>query len=889
MTDKRPDPDALLASVKESESKRDQGFLKVYLGMSAGVGKTYSMLSDALGERKRGVDIVAGYVEPHGRKETEELAYQLEILPNRTLSYRGIELQEFDLDSALARKPAIILVDELAHTNVSGSRHEKRWQDVQELLSAGISVWTTLNVQHLESLNDVVAKITGIEVQETVPDSVLVRADEVELIDIPPDELLERLREGKIYSADKVQQALGSFFRKGNLIALRELVLRHTAERVDAQLRRYKDQHGVQAIWPTTERILVCVAPNALSSRVVRAAGRLAATLHAELIAVSIESQRYAGLASEQRTHAADALRLAESLGAQTVVRTAEDIVGTILAIARERNVTSIVVGKPLQPRWREYVFGSFVDDLIRRSGEISIHVIPGGTGKQSPVKRAPRPSTMSSRGILGVLLTTALSTAIGLLMFPVFDVSNIIMIYLLGVTWVASNHSRAEAAWAAILSVLAFDFVFVPPHFTFAVTDGQYLVTFAVMLAVGLLISSLTLRVRAQSQLVSDRELRTGALYELARNLADAKTDVETAVVAKKKVEDILHLEAALFLPGSDGLAVVAASNGGFESAQNELAVAQWVYQRGEPAGAGTTTLAGSRGFYLPLRASQVTLGVLGLLLEKKQLLRQEQDLLLAFADQISLAFERLAFKEESTRAQVQTEKERLRNALLSSVSHDLRTPLASIGGAASALLMNRSMSEESRNELASTINEEANRLSRILRNVLDVTRLESGTIALQVEWNSIEELLGAALSQVEPLLHGRNVNIAIPADLPLVKLDGLLVQQLFVNLIENAVKYSAPGSPIEVNASSGGEQCVITVSDRGPGIPPGEEERIFERLYRSPSSSGEGFGLGLSICRAIAQAHAGRILAENRPGGGAIFRLEIPIGEQSPEVPRG
>ena len=889
MNDNRPDPDALLASVKESEARRTQGFLKVYLGMSAGVGKTYSMLSDAIGERKRGSDVVAGYIEPHGRKETEELAEQLEILPKRKLEYRGVQLQEFDLDSALIRKPGIVLVDELAHSNATGSRHEKRWQDVQELLSAGISVWTTVNVQHLESLNDVIARITGVEVKETVPDSVLMRADEVELVDIPPDELLERLREGKIYSPDKIPQALGSFFRKGNLIALRELVLRHTAERVDAQLRRYKDQHGVHEIWATTERILVCVAPNALSARVVRTAGRLAATLHAELIAVSIESLRYAGLSGGQRSHAAEALRVAESFGALTVVRSAEDIVGEILGIARERNVTSIVVGKPLQPRWREYVFGSVVDELIRRSGEINIHVVPGGKSERTPVKHAPRANEMSARGMLGAVAVTAISTVVGWLMSPRFDGSNIIMVYLLGVTWVASRYSRGVAIWSTILSIIAFDFFFVPPEFTFAVSDAQYLVTFVVMLVVGLLISSLTLRVRAQTELVSERERRTAALYEVARKLADAKTENEAAEVARSKFEEILKVETAILLPADGQLQIAAGSTGGFEKESNEFAVARWVYERGEIAGTGTPTLSGSRGLYLPLRGSQGVVGVLALRSDYKELPRGDQELCFALGDQIALAFERMSLKEDSTQAQILNEKERMRNALLSSVSHDLRTPLASIGGAASAMLMNKSMSEDARIELATSIGEEANRLGRILRNVLDVTRLESGSIELQSEWNSIEELVGAALSQVEPLLEMREVKVNISSDVPLMKVDGMLLQQLLVNLFENAVKFSPPDSPLEVAASSTPEHVLISVADRGRGIVPGEEEKIFDRLYRSPSTGAEGFGLGLSICRAIAQAHGGRIFAENRHEGGALFQVELPRGAASPEVPSG
>ncbi len=893
MNDKRPDPDALLASVTESELKRTTGALKVYLGMSAGVGKTYSMLSDALGERNRGVDVVAGYIEPHGRKETEDLARELENIPSRLMGYRGVTLKEFDLDAALARKPEIVLVDELAHTNVPGSRHEKRSQDVQELIQAGISVWTTLNVQHLESLKDVITRITGVEVQETVPDSLLSQADEIELVDIPPDELLQRLREGKIYHQEKVPQALSGFFRKGNLIALRELVLRHTAERVDAQLRRYKDLHGVQEIWPAAERILVCVAPNALSSRVVRAAGRLAATLHAEFIAVSIESTRYAGLSSEQRRHAAEALRVAESLGGRTLVRSAEDIVGTILEIAREENVTSIVVGKPLQARWREYLFGSVVDELVRRSGDVNVHVIPGSGDERTPVRHIPRVENVSSRGIVRALVTTALSTLVGWLIFPYFDISNIIMVYLFGVTWTAYRSSRGEAIWTTILSVLAFDFFFVSPQLTFAVSDVQFIITFLVMLVFGLMISSLTRRVRIQAELVSERERRTAALYDLTRKLAEAETRHVTAQVAKDKIEDILHCQATIFLPQDGILEPVGELASGLEIEQNELAVARWTFQRGEKAGAGTSTLSGARALYLPLLGTQGGVGVLGLRLDQKLFGRHEQDLCQALADQVALALERIGFKEQSTQAQIEAEKERLRNVLLSSVSHDLRTPLASISGAASALMSNNKLSEDLRLELATTISDEANRLGRILRNVLDVTRLEGGTVQLQVEWNSLEEIIGVSLTQVEAVLGDRPVKVSVAPDLPLVKVDGMLMQQLLVNLIENAAKHTPEHSPIDIEARRADrqddQQFIISVADRGPGLTPGDEEKIFERLYRSQVGATQGFGLGLAICRAIVIAHGGRVWAENRLGGGSIFLVEMPIGGVSPEVPNG
>ncbi len=891
MADKRPDPDQLLAHVQKTEERAGRGRLKIYLGMSAGVGKTYAMLSDALVLRNRGDDVVAGYIEPHGRTDTEALATQLEIIPVKRIEHKGIELVEFDLDAALKRKPTVLLVDELAHTNAPGSRHTKRWQDIADLLESGISVYSTVNVQHLESLSDVVTRITGAAVQETVPDAFISRADQIELIDIPPEDLIQRLKEGKIYAPEKVETALRHFFKAGNLMALRELVLRQVADRVDAEMRHYRHEHAVDAVWPTAQRIVVCVAPNALSSRVVREAGRLASTLKGELIAVSVENARYASLAEDQRRHMTKALRVAEDLGAEVVIREGENVVETILEFARERNATAIVTGKPYRKRWRDWLCGSIVDELIQKGGDISVHVIPGMPTESRRRATFPPVKRISSKGMFFATAVTAISTAICTIIYPYFDLSNLIMVYLLGVAWVSAREGQSEAALAAVLGVLAFDFCFVPPRFTFAVSDVQYFVTFVVMLVVALLISTLTQRLKAQATVVKERERRTAALYGVSRELASTRTREEVAAVAVKQLDVLLKCDGAVLVSGESqtALVIIAASVSGFESEPNEMAVAQWVNERRRQAGAGTDTLSGAKGRYIPLDFSQKFLGVLALKIERTEFSLRERDLLEAFASQIAHAMYRVHLESEARKAHVEMEGEKLRNALLSSISHDLRTPLASIAGAASALAEQQAFDQETRRDLAVTIYEESERLGRILRNVLDMTKLESGVVTLQLEWHALEELIGSALRRVQSICGNRKVTVTIPEDLPLIRADGLLLEQVFVNLLENAAKYTPKNTPIRIAARIENGSLVCDISDSGPGLPSGDEVRIFEKLYRASKRGEQGFGLGLAICRAIAEAHSGTITALILPEGGAQFTIRLPLIETAPEVIHG
>jgi two-component system sensor histidine kinase KdpD len=892
MSDKRPDPDALLAKVKEQEAREARGKLKLFFGAAAGVGKTYAMLEAARERQAEGIDAVVGYVETHGRAETEALLQGLEVLPPRLVEYRGATLREFDLDAALARRPAIILVDELAHTNAAGSRHTKRWQDVLELLGAGIDVSTTLNVQHLESLNDIVAKITGVVVRETVPDSVLEEADEVELIDLPPDDLLERLREGKVYVPEQAQEAIRHFFRKGNLIALRELALRRTAERVDAQMRVYMRDHAIDQIWPAGERLLVCIGPSPRSVRLVRAAKRMADRLEGEWIAAYVETTAHTRLSPEARERVVNTMRLAEQLGARTVTLSGERMSDEILAFARGRNITKIIVGKPSRRLWRRIVFGSIVDALVEGSGEADVYVISGEA--ESPplaVPRPRRPQAMDWWGYAQAVSVVAVATGVAWLMFPFFQPANLIMTYLLGVIEVATRQSRGPSILASVLSVGAFDFFFVPPYLTFAVSDAEYLITFAVMLLVGLVISNLTLRIRSQAEVAREREQQTAALYAMSREFASTRGIDALLTIAIRHVSEVFRSQVVVLLADGTGR-LGPRGEGQFEVDTNEMAVSRWVYEHRQAAGLGTATLPGARALYLPLLAPHGPVGVLGVRPAASHELDAPERLhqLETFSNQTALAFERARLAEEAQEVQVQAESERLRNSLLSSVSHDLRTPLTAITGAVSTVLDNGDrLDHDTRRDLLESVREEAERLSRLVANLLEMTRLQSGALRLHTEWHQVEEVVGAALRRLRRRLGERAVTTRIP-DLPAAPMDDVLIEQVLVNLLDNVIKYTPPDSPIAIIATATDEAVTIEVADRGPGLPSGEEKRIFEKFYRLPSDAGRGAGLGLAICKGIVEAHRGRIWAQNLPAGGVAFLFTLPLaGAPAPAAPAG
>jgi two-component system sensor histidine kinase KdpD len=850
-----------------------RGRLKVFFGAAPGVGKTYAMLEAARARRGEG-DVVIGWLETHGRDETTALAEGLPRLPARD--------REFDLDAALARRPRLLLLDELAHINAPGTRHAKRWQDALELLDAGIDVYTTLNVQHLESLNDLVNQVTGVSVRETVPDNVLDDADDVEFVDLPPEELLRRLAEGKVYLPERAAEAARRFFRRGNLLALRELALRRTAEHVDADVRDYRRDHEIESAWPVAERMLVCVRPNPESDRLVRSARRIAARLRAEWIVAYVESDAQPALTDLERRALAATMKRAEELGAETIALSGASVSEALLAFARQRNVSRIVVGKPLHARWRDRLRGSLLDEIVRGSGGIEVVVVPGGhkeAGEEPQPALPPRSRLPYAKAALVMLLCSLVCWA----MFGRFDNSNLIMVYLLGVAFVATRHGRAPSAMAAVLGVAMFDFFFVPPYLTFAVRDTQHLVTFCVMLLVSLLISTLAVRVKAHAEAASVRDQRTQVLYAMSRDLAAARTAADVAAVSARHVAALMRGPARVLLPDSDGRLQAADAR--------DDAVAQWAFAHRRSAGLGTDTLPAAGALYLPLVVAAGALGVLGVRPHDALLPLGpgQMDLLETLARQLASALERVRFASEAETARVSAESERLRNALLSSVSHDLRTPLGVIQGAASTLLdAQASLDDATREDLVETIREEADRLNRRVRNLLDMTRLEAGSPPLDVEWQSVEEIVGSALERVERDAAKPRVSVRLPPALPLVACDGALLELVLVNLLENALKHAPAGTPIEVAAAETERELILSVLDRGPGIPEPERERVFEKFYRSPAARGaEGVGLGLAICRAIVRAHTGRIWVENRPDGGAGFHVALPRAEPPPPPP--
>jgi two-component system sensor histidine kinase KdpD len=885
--DGRPDPDALLDRVR-AEAADGRGHLKVFFGASPGVGKTYAMLGDARRKRAEGADVLIGWVETHGREETAALVEGLPRLPPRSVEYKGATLAELDLDEALRRRPGLLLLDELAHTNAPGARHPKRWQDVEELLDAGIDVWTTLNVQHLESLNDLVARITDVAVRETVPDRLLERADEVEFIDLPPDELLARLREGKVYLPEQAQRAERSFFRRGNLAALRELALRRTADHVDEDVRDYRRHHEIAETWPVAERLLVCIRPNPDSGRLIRSARRLAVRLRAEWVVAFVESPSQPALSAIERASLAAAFKLAEELGADTAALSGE-VGPTVLDYARRHNVSGVVVGKPTPRGLLGRLRGSPVDAIVLSSGEIDVYVVSRDRDEAEdrarplPPARRPQPPSAYAWSALVVGLTTLVAWAA----HGRLDNSNIIMLYLLGVAFVATRFGRWPSVLTAALSVAAFDFFYVYPYLTFVVGDTQYVVTFAVMLVVALLISTLAVRVRDQGVRAREREERMRVLYTVGRELGSLRLPADIAGGAAHAVGDVFHGPAQVLLPDAEGrLVPVPAATPGFPADARERAVAEWTFTHARPAGLGTDTLPGSAALYLPLPGGDRPVGVLGVQPHEnlRPLSPDQLSLLDALGRQIAAPLRAARLSAEAEDARLSAERERLRGTLLSSVSHDLRTPLAAITGAASSLLEDVSLGGEPRRELTQTIYEEALRLNRLVGNLLDMTRLEAASVELKREWQSVEEVVGAALSRVEARLGGRHLETDVPLDLPLVPIDALLVQQLLVNLLENAVKYTPAGATICVSARAQEGAVELDVADDGPGLPPGDEALVFEKFHRSAGGH-DGFGLGLAIARAIATAHGGTIRAENLRPRGVRFRISLPVAGSPPE----
>jgi len=881
----RPDPDELLRNLQAEE--RGRGRLKIFLGYAAGVGKTYAMLEAAYQRKEQGVDVVVGYVETHKRVETEQLVQGLEVLPRKQVEYHNVVLTELDVDTVLQRYPQLVLVDEFAHTNAPGSRHPKRYQDVEDILDAGIDVYTTLNIQHLESLNDVVAQVTGVIVRETVPDRVIDEASEIEVIDLPPDELLTRLKEGKVYVPGQAARAIQKFFRKGNLTALREMSLRRAAERVDDQMRAYMQTRAIPGPWPAAERLLVCISPSPLSEHLIRSARRLAGELNSEWIAVYVETPQLAALSPEKRERINRILQLAEELGARSYVLPSSNSIAatsqTIMEFARKNNITKIIAGKPLRPRWQELLRGSLVDLLIHRSGDIDIYVVTSSDQPAIPPEENPLRLHSPLSSYLWSMLLVAIATGLGFLIGGRIEPTNLVMLYLLTVVIAAIYLGRGPAVLASLLGVLTFDFFFVLPYFTFAVSDTQYVITFIALFLVGMVISQLTARAREQAEAAQQREAETAELYDLSRDLAAAaELDAILQALIQHCEQSFKRDVVVLLLEGDQLVARIASS--GLTLSPEEMAVADWVYRHSEPAGRHTNTLTAAELRYLPLKTAQGVVGVLGVGkpgTAEHDLTPAQRRLMEAFANQAAQAIERGKLAEEARQIKLLQAAEKLQNALLNSISHDLRTPLVSITGALTSLdEQSDSLDEENRESLILTAREEAERLNRLVGNLLSMTRIESGAIKLHCEPGDVQDVIGTALEQLGKRVASHEIQVNIPDDFPLVPMDFTLIVQVMVNLLENAVKYSPFGSLIEVSAFTFNDKARLEVADHGVGIPPEDLTRVFDKFYRvQRPESVSGTGLGLSISKGIVEAHHGSIQARVREGGGTIILMELPL----------
>ncbi len=895
MQNERPDPDQLLAEIKAREATSRRGRLRIYFGASAGVGKTYAMLAAARALRSEGRDVAIGVVETHGRKETEALLHGIEVLPLAEVEYQGRRLREFDLDAAIRRHPALILVDELAHTNAEGSRHPKRWQDVDELLASGIDVFTTLNVQHLESLNDVVGGITGITVRETVPDTFFDNADEVMLVDIPADELLARLAAGKVYVPEQIERAARNFFRKGNLMALRELALRRTADRVEDDVQAYRSDQAIKRVWKTEASLLCCIGHKTGRDDLVRSAARLANQLGVEWTAVYVETPSLQRLPAMERERILRTVKLAQDLGAKTAILSGEDRAGLVVEYARTHNCSKVVLGRsnrtytlPWAPGLAQRVAGLAPDvDLIEigrgapgtaeTPAEGAAHAEPDDAGRAAKRLRH-----------LWALAACTLTTIVATILLPYFDLANIVMLFLLTVVLVALKFGRGPAVLAAFVSVGAFDFFCVPPRMSFAVSDAQYLLTFAVMLAVALIIGQMTAGLRYQARVASYREERARALYEFARDLSSLLETQQVVDTATRAIARTFRAEAATLIP-DEGERVAVRNEGGGGLAL-DIGTAQWAYDNAQPAGLGTDTLAGSAFLYLPLRAPMRTRGVLAIRPENRRILLvpEQKRQLDTFAALAAIALERVHYVEVAQQALVQMESERLRNSLLAALSHDLRTPLAALVGLAESLAMTTPALSGQQLETTQAIAEEARRMNALVNNLLDMARIQSGEVKLRRQWVPFEEVAGSALNSAQSALVRHRVEVELAPDLPLVELDAALIERVLYNVLENAGKYTPDGTTIRLTADVAGGDLLVAVSDNGPGVPRGQEEAIFEKFVRGTrESSTPGVGLGLAISRAIVEAHRGKIWAESNPAGGARFCFALPLGTP-PAAPR-
>ncbi len=891
MTDEqRPDPDVLLAAVQKEEEQAQHGKLKIFLGMAAGVGKTYAMLESAQQRKAEGVDVVIGYVELHGRAETERLLKDMEIIPRQKIEYQGKMLEEMDIDAILKRKPALALVDELAHTNVIGARHPKRYQDVLELLDAGIDVYTTVNVQHFESRTDAVRQITGITVYETVPDSLLDAAYEVELIDLPPEELRKRLAEGKIYTPERAELAAHNFFREGNLTALREMALRLTAERVDHELQDYRQLKRITGTWKALDRLMVAVSPSPLSERLVRWTRRMAHNLEAPWIGVYVESPRLLGPVDQRQL--TRNLELVAELGGEPITTSGTDVIESLMRVAHQQNVTQIVVGKPLRTQWQELLTGgSLVNRLVRVSENIDIYVVTGDVTDTAPhsLFTAPRIHSGLKQYLIAVIVVAAM-LAFSYVIRPLISYQAVAVLLLFTVLVLGLFVGRGPVLMAATLSAIFWDFLFIPPLFTFNITKLEDALTFALYFIIALITGTLTARVGEQERYVRQREERTQALYDFTRETAGAGTLDGILRTAVDQIGHVFNADVLVLLRDTtDRLAETPHPASTLSLDDKERAVAIWAFSNNKIAGRFTDTLPSAQAQYLPLATPGGAVGILGIRLRKPERLTLDQEALLeTFVNQVALAVERAVLDKAAARTAILEESERLYSTLLNSISHELRTPLATIAGASSVLLdENVTNNPQAQKALSLDIQDATERLNRLVDNLLDMTRLESGKLKLNLEWCDVSDLINESVKRVKKELADHDLIVEIPPDLPLVKVDFVLIEQALVNLLHNAASYTPPGTRVRVMAKAADSELLITVADRGKGLPPEDVERVFEKFYRAPGSATGGTGLGLSITRGLVEAHGGTITAENRPTrGGARFLIRLPL-QPAPETP--
>ncbi len=879
--DGRPSPDALLEATRDET----RGRLKIFLGAAPGVGKTYEMLSAAQARLREGTDVVVGVVETHGRKETEALLEGLEVMPRRAMDYKGRALREMDLDALLTRRPQLALVDELAHTNAPGSRHPKRYMDIEELLAAGIDVFTTLNVQHVESLNDVVAGITRIRVRETIPDSIIDRADDIELIDLTPDDLIQRLKDGKVYVPHQAERAIRHYFSPGNLTALRELALRRTAQRVDAQMVRYMQAHAILGPWAAGERVLACVGGDPNSIEVVRHARRMADSLKAPWAVIHVETGRNLGMSETERDRIAEAMRLAERLGAETVTLPGQDVADTIAEYARANNFTQIILVQPPRSRWTELVRGTLAQALIRKAGGASVHVLGRTETKreQRTEQRSPY-FAGNPRGYLGSLAIVAVSLGIALVLHQAFGLGSVALTFLMSVLVCSVLYGLWPALFASLVSVLAYNFFFLPPLYTFTIADPENVVALFFFAVTAVIASNLTARVRDQAITARQRARTTEELYQFSRKLAGAASLDDLLWATVHQIALMLKVRVVILLPHEGSVAVRA----GFPPEDTldaaDLAAAKWSWEKNHAAGRGADTLPGARRLFMPMQTGRGAIGVIGIDRDEPgpMLTPDQHRLLDALADQAALAIERVNLVEDIDRARLVAETDRLRAALLTSISHDLRTPLASILGSATSLATSHeALDTETRLALIGTIQEECERLNRFIGNLLDMTRLESGPLQLRTSPVELSDAVGGALRRASKILAAHKTKVELESDLPLLEVDAVLFEQVLFNLLDNAAKYSPPGSLVTVSGWRDDGFVRLAVMDEGAGIPPDDMERVFEKFYRVGDSDRRrpGTGLGLAICRGFVEAMGGTITASNRiDQHGAIFVIRLP-----------